>query len=392
MTATLAGINDIVIRWFFGQEADSMVGGGATGSDGLFLFIWWFSVFFFVLLMGIMAYCMVVYRRKEGDVPIRSSSHNTPLEIAWSIIPSLPLVVMFFWGFDGYLKASMAPSYAEQIDVTAQKWSWSMTYSTGIGASKFHTVGGNDNTPIFFMPADTPVRLKMSSADVLHAFWVPDFRTKIDVVPNRFTPYVFHANALDRSGADTRVEMDTDKKGNVYYYRDHTVFCAEYCGDLHSDMVATLRVVDPAYYKIWRDTPAYGVTTPPMDVGKTVWQAKCATCHTIDGGVSVGPTWLDDYGYPVTFTDGTTMLQADIDKDPLLWDNYIRESIILPGAKVREGYTNSMPSFDGQMSEVEMRGLIAYIRHLSDKDPGTPIPGYEALDAEAEQLEAAEGE
>lgn len=392
MTATLAGINDMVIRLFFGQSADSTMASGATGSDALFLYIWWVSVFFFVLLMGIMVYCMVVYRRKEGDVPIRSASHNTPLEIAWSVIPSLLLAVMFFWGFDGYLKASMAPSYAEEVNLTGQKWSWTMEYSTGIGASEFHTVGGNDNTPIFYMPAETPVRLKMHSEDVLHAFWVPDFRMKLDVVPNRYTPFVFTALPLDRSGADPRVEIGLSKGGQEFYYRDHTVFCAEYCGDSHSEMVATLRVVEPAFYKAWVNTPPYDVVTPPVEVGELVWKAKCAVCHTVDGGISTGPTWLNAYGYPRDFTDGSSMTQEEIDdKGPTEWDDYIRESILLPGAEVRAGFANAMPSFDGQISEVELRGVIAYMRSLSDRDPKSPIEGFDDLEAEAAELEAAEG-
>lgn len=390
MTATLAGINDLLIKLFFNQGADSAVGSGPGGSDSLFLFIWWVSVFFFVLLMGIMAYCMVVYRRKPGVPAQQSPSHNTPLEITWSVVPSLLLAVMFFWGFDGYLKAQMAPSYAEEIEVTAAKWNWSMTYSTGIGASQYHTVGGNANTPIFYVPAGKPVRLKMNSSDVLHAFWVPDFRTKLDVVPNRYTPYVFTANPIDRTGNDTRVQTFETDDGNTVYYRDHIVYCAEYCGDQHSEMMATLRVVDPEYYTTWLNTPPYGAPTDPLIVGELVWQAKCAACHTVDGGASTGPTWENAYGYPREFTNADPMTQADIDADPLLWDNYIRESIINPGVKVRSGFTNAMQSFDGQISRVELRGLIAFIRAQSDRDPNAKVEGFEDLEAEAAELEAAE--
>lgn len=389
MTATLAGINDFIIKLFFGQKADSLVGSGLGGSDAVFLFIWWVSVFFFVLLMGIMGYCMVKYRRREGVPAEPSPSHNTPLEIAWSVIPSLLLAVMFFWGFNGYMRAQMAPSYAEQIDLVGQKWAWSMTYSTGIGASEFTTLGGNNNVPIFVVPAETPVRLRMNSSDVIHSFWVPDFRTKLDVMPNRYTPYVFTANALDRSGADERVMTATDKNDNEYAYRDHVVYCAEYCGDSHSEMVAVLRVVEPSYYQTWLNTPPYDAVTPPAEVGALVWQAKCAVCHTVDGGVGTGPTWKDAWGYPREFTNADPLTQEILDARPDEWDNYIRESIILPGAKVKAGFANAMPSFDGQLSDVEMRGVIAYMRSLSDRDPGTPIPGYEELEAEAAELEAA---
>ena len=387
MIATLAGINDFFIRLFFGQHADSDVGFGPTGSDALFIFIWWVSVFFFVLLMGIMGYCMVVYRRRPGVPAPRSASHNTPLEIAWSVIPSILLAIMFFWGFSGYLKAQMAPSYAEQIDLVGAKWNWTMTYSTGIGASQFETLGGNPNTPVFYIPAGKPVRLKMNSSDVLHSFWVPDFRTKLDVVPNRFTPYVFTAAPLDRTGADTRVETFDGKDGNPVYYRDHVVYCAEYCGDSHSEMMAILRAVEPEYYDTWLNTPPYGEETPLLVVGDLVWKAKCAVCHTKDGGAGTGPTWLNAYGYPREFTNTGPMTQADIDADPLLWDNYVRESIINPGAKIKAGFQNAMPSFDGQLSDTELRGLIFYIRNLSDKNPGTRIEGFDHLAEPTEEEE-----
>lgn len=390
MTATLAGINDFFIKLFFGRDADSTIGAGIGGSDSLYMFIWWVSVFFFVLLMGIMAYCMVVYRRKPGVPAPRSASHNTPLEITWSVVPSLLLAVMFFWGFDGYLKSQMAPSYAEQIELSGAKWNWSMTYSTGIGASQFVKLGSNENVPVFYVPADKPVRLKMSSKDVIHAFWVPDFRTKLDVMPNRYTPYVFTANPIDRTGADDRVKTDTDKNGNTFYYRDHIVYCAEYCGDQHSEMMAILRAVEPEYYTTWLNTPPYDEITPPLEVGQLVWQAKCAVCHSVDGTASTGPTWLNSYGYPRDFTNAPSMTQADIDADPLLWDNYIRESIINPGAKIRAGFQNAMPSFAGQLTDVELRGIIALMHNVSDRDPKTDIEGFDHLEEKAEALRAAE--
>ncbi len=389
MTATLAGINDFFIKLFFGRDADSAVGSGLGGSDSLYMFIWWVSVFFFVLLMGIMAYCMIKYRRRPGVPAERSASHNTPLEITWSVVPSLLLAVMFFWGFDGYLKAQMAPSYAEQIELTGAKWNWSMTYSTGIGASQFTKLGSNENVPVFYIPAGKPVRLKMSSKDVIHAFWVPDFRTKLDVMPNRYTPYVFTANPIDRTGADTRVQKMSDKNGNEFYYRDHTVYCAEYCGDQHSEMMAVLRAVEPAYYTTWLNTPPYDAVTPPIEVGQLVWKAKCAVCHTVDGTASTGPTWLNSYGYPREFTNSDPMTQQMIDADPIKWDNYIRQSVINPGSEVRAGFQNAMPSFAGQLSDVELRGIIALIHSLSDRDP-KKIEGFDHLDEEAKKLNEAE--
>lgn len=384
---TMAGINDFFIRVFFRHHADTPVG-GLNGTDGLYLYIWWVSVFFFVLLMAIMVYCMVKYRRRPGKPAPRSPSHHTALEITWTVIPTLLLTVMFFWGFSAYLKIVISPPDAEQIDVTASKWSWAMEYPNGKTTTEFVTMGTNDNAPVFYVPAATPVQLRMTSTDVLHAFWVPDFRYKFDVVPNRYVPFSFTTLPLDHTGADPEVKSFIDKDGTEVFYKDHWLFCAEYCGDQHSEMQAIIRVVDPAYYRQWRDTPSYDETTPPIDVGKLVWSGKgCATCHSVDGSAGTGPTWLNAWGSPHTFTNADPMTQADIDADSLLWDNYIRESILVPGAKIREGFTNQMPSYDGRLTPVEIRGVIAYMRSLSDKNDGQEIQGFDELNSDG-----AEGE
>ncbi|MEM1071550.1 MAG: cytochrome c oxidase subunit II [Planctomycetota bacterium] len=386
-TVTLAGINDLLIRLFFRDNASSEVASGLAGSDGLYLFIWWVGVFFFVLLMGLMFWFCWKYRRRPGVAPERSSSHNTALEITWSVVPTLILVVIFFWGFDGYLRSQMPAGHAEQIDTTALMWNWEMTYDNG-GFSAETVTMGNKDAPVFYVPAGQPVQLRMSSKDVIHSFWVPDFRTKLDVMPNRYTPYQFTTEPL--ASGDPRVKTMDITKGELVLkdaqYRDHWIFCAEYCGDSHSEMVGVLRVVEPSVFKTWKETPAYGVIDPPDEVGEIVYKAKgCAVCHSVDGSNNTGPTWLNAYGKPVRFADGTELSQADLDADPFAWDNYIRESIILPHVKIHEGYANAMASYDGRLSDVEMRGLIAYIRSLSDTKPDTDeIPLYDFLNEQTE--------
>ncbi|MEL6797415.1 MAG: cytochrome c, partial [Planctomycetota bacterium] len=116
----------------------------------------------------------------------------------------------------------------------------------------------------------------------------------------------------------------------------------------------------------------------------------CATCHSVDGSAGTGPTWYEVYNRPVPFADGSELSQAEIDADPLAWDNYIRESILYPAAKIHAGYANQMPSYDGRLSDVELRGLIAYIRSLSGLDVETEnIPGFEQLDEAAESPRAS---
>ncbi|MGP1272350.1 MAG: cytochrome c oxidase subunit II [Phycisphaerales bacterium] len=390
MTITLANA-DFLTRAFFRHGASSDVGAGATGSDGLFMFIWWVGVFFFVLLMGLMGWFCWKYRRRPGVPAERSSSHNTPLEITWSVVPTLILVVIFFWGFDGYLRAQMPAGHAERIDLDAYKWGWAMTYDNG--ASSVETAPlGVGQVPVFYVPAGEPVQLKMSSQDVIHSFWVPDFRTKLDVMPNRFTPYHFTSKPIDPADPQTKTGTITVGEASVEtQYRDHWIFCAEYCGDSHSEMAAVLRVVEPSVFEWWKATPPYGAGDPPVEVGKLVYTAKgCATCHSVDGSAGVGPTWLNAWGKPVPFADGSQLTQAQIDADPLVWDNYIRESILVPEAKIHAGYPNQMASYDGRLSPVELRGLIAYIRSLSDANPDVVnIPGFEDLESPSSEGDAA---
>jgi len=154
-TVTLAGINDFFIRLFFRENASSQVGSGLAGSDGLYLFIWWVSVFFFVLLMGLMFWFCWKSRRRPGAPAERSSSHNTALEVTWSVVPTLILVVIFFWGFNGYLRSQMPAGHAELIDLDAYKWGWGMTYDNGGQSVETVPMGASD-VPVFYVPAGEP--------------------------------------------------------------------------------------------------------------------------------------------------------------------------------------------------------------------------------------------
>jgi len=195
----------------------------------------------------------------------------------------------------------------------------------------------------------------MISEDVIHSFWLPDFRIKMDLYPNRYTGYNFR----------------TPKLGSDEAYRDHWLFCAEYCGDYHSEMAGIIRVVPRAAYDSWLTQVESG--GDPIQVGKLVYQSKCAVCHSADGSQNTGPTWLNSYGYPVEFQDSASLEDRD--------DNYLRESILNPAAKIVAGYPNQMPSFDGQLSEAQLRGVIEYYKSLSDRYT-PPEPEAEA-DAEA---------
>lgn len=349
----------------------------AASSDNLFFWIFAISTFFFVLLMVLMVWFSFRYRKRPGATPERSPSHNTVLELSWSVIPTIILVWMFFEGFWGYTSALVAPVESEELVVTGQKWNWTILYPNGAGApeSRFdRRMGPNDHSEnrgngaqeanIFVVPEGRPVSMRMSSKDVIHSFWIPDFRVKFDAFPNRYTSLWFTPKPIDQSNA----EEFTTARGYKYRGEDHWVFCAEYCGDNHSQMFAIIRVVAPADYKAVIEEWARP-TGAPWKQGQFYWKSKgCSSCHTIDDGKNTGPTWKNMYGYPVEFssTDGKPALTAE-EMTGVSFADYVRKSVLTPSAQIVKGFPNSMPSQQGQLSPEQIDMLIAFMKHLSDK-------------------------
>ncbi|KXK31692.1 MAG: Cytochrome c oxidase subunit 2 precursor [Candidatus Hinthialibacteria bacterium OLB16] len=171
--------------------------------DALFYFILWLSVFFFSLIVGLMVYFVWKYRAREGHTSQPSPIHNTTLEVVWTIIPVLIVIVIFYMGFTGFMNIANPPQNAYEINVTGMKWKWLFTYPNGYVDEKLH------------VPVNRPIRLVMTSEDVIHSLYIPAFRMKMDVVPGRYHKIWFNAN----------------KEG------EYDVYCAEYCGTSHSDMI-----------------------------------------------------------------------------------------------------------------------------------------------------------
>ena len=320
--------------------------------DFLFLGLWWFSVATFSLMMGAMVYFVWKYRWRPGQPLIRSSSHNTVLELAWTIIPTILVVPIFIAGFVVYSHQIVAPAGTLNIDLEAKKWTWDLTFPNGAGATqstKPNEMGALE-IPIYILPEDTAVKLTMSSDDVIHSFWVPDFRFKQDVFPNRFNTYWFQTNKLR--------DTDRDNPDLPYPNSDHWVFCAEYCGDNHSEMAAILRVVPKAEFAKWLNEP-FAKGQSLVEIGQTLHKTKgCVQCHTTDGSRGTGPTWKNLFGYESHYNSAPAWV---ID------ENAIREAIYEPQAKIRQGFPNQMASYQGRINGKELRAIIAYMKSLSDK-------------------------
>lgn len=291
--------------------------------DALFNFILWLSAFFFALIVGLMVLFVVRYHRRRVAQPEASPSHNTALELTWTIIPLLLVVVIFGWGFKVFLDINTVPADAYEVQVTGQKWKWLFTYPNGHVDDNLH------------VPINRPVRLVMTSEDVIHSFFVPAFRVKRDVVPGRFSKLWFEAN---RAG-------------------QYDIFCAEYCGSGHSDMLAKVVVHPEGGFEKWLSEEANVLATlPPAEAGARLYKIQgCAQCHSVDGAAGIGPSFKDLFGKPVPLVGGRTV-NAD--------ENYLRESILEPQATVVAGFQPVMPTFKGRLKDAEITALIAYIKSL----------------------------
>ena len=296
---------------------------GAHHTDFVFYFIYWVAVFFFVLIVALMVYFAARYRRRAaGARAPGAATHNTALEITWSAIPLVLVVVMFYLGYRGFLDMVNPPADALPILVTGQKWVWSFTYPNGHSDTELH------------VPVDRPIQLTLWSSDVIHSFYVPAFRIKRDAVPGRYNKIWFEAT----------------KPG------EYLALCAEYCGTQHSDMLARVVVHEPGGHESWLAEASDPFRTRSYaEVGRLIHQKRCAGCHSVDGSANIGPTFKGIWGHEVALRDGTSVLVDE---------NYIRESILYPQKQIVKGYDPVMPTFQGQLKDREILALIEYIKEL----------------------------
>jgi cytochrome c oxidase subunit 2 len=288
--------------------------------DALYGFLIGVSVFFSALICALVIGFTVRYRRRPGvhATPIEGS---LPLELLWTLVPLGIAMVIFVWGAKVYFRTVRTPSNAMQIDVTGKQWMWKLQHPTGQREI-------ND----LHVPVGVPVKLRMISEDVIHSFYVPAFRIKRDVVPGRYSTTWFEAT----------------KPGEYH------LFCAEYCGTKHSQMIGRVYALDPIDYQRWLAGAAAGET--PREAGEKLFTSlRCDTCHNAQSGAR-GPDLAGQWGAEVAIRSGGT---ARFDAD------YVRESVLNPAAKIVKGYEPLMPSYSGQVSEEQLLALVAYIESLA---------------------------
>jgi cytochrome c oxidase subunit 2 len=307
--------------------------------DAIYLFGVVVAIFFSLLVAALVLFFAVRYRRRHPDEIGQPEKTVTWLEITWSVIPFLILMVMFAWGAKVFFIAFRPPSDAVEYYVVGKQWMW-----------KFQHPQGTREINDLHVPVGQPIKLTMTSEDVIHSFFVPAFRVKADVLPGRYTTVWFEAT-----------------KPGAYH-----IFCTEYCGAEHSRMGGTIHVMEPRDYEAWL------ISGAPQDErllsGEELFaKYVCNTCHYPDSAARA-PILYGAFGREEQLADGSRVLVDE---------NYVRESILNPTAKIVAGYQPLMPTYQGQIGEEELIQLIAYIKGLepTGAGPATTTGGAAAREA-----------
>jgi cytochrome c oxidase subunit 2 len=297
--------------------------------DALYFFLVGLAGFFGILIATLIVTFAVIFRRRHADEVGAQVHGGLLLEIGWTVIPFLITLFIFFWGARVYFAMANPPQETINIYVVGKQWMWKVQ----------HTAGQREINELH-VPVGRPVKLIMTSEDVIHNFSVPAFRVKADVIPGRFVQMWF----------------EPTKPGT------YQIFCAEYCGTQHSRMTGSVVVMEPNAYQTWLSGGAAEGSL--ASIGEKLFaDLACNTCHRPDSR-GRGPVLGNIFGGPVQLHDGS-IVTAD--------ENYVRESILQPASRVTAGFQPVMPAFQGLISEEQLLALIEYVKSLSSQPQAEPV-------------------
>lgn len=301
-----------------------------SGFDTAFMLIFWVAVFFIVTITAVMLFFIYRYNRKRNPKPTQIEG-STTLEVVWTVIPLMLVLVMFYFGWTGWKPMKNAPEDAIEIESLARMWNWNFVYENG------------RITDTLYVPQGVPVKLNLVAQDVLHSLYIPAFRLKQDMVPGKDDIMWFVANNLG----------------------EYDLFCAEYCGLRHSYMATSVVVMPREQFEEWlADTTAVVavVDDKPGAAGQRLIRLNgCIACHSSDGSKLIGPTFKGLYGSKhMVITDGR-------EREILVDDEYIKRSIYEPDADIVKGYSRGlMLSYRNLIDEQGIADIIEYLKTLSD--------------------------
>ncbi|MFZ0391099.1 MAG: cytochrome c oxidase subunit II [Calditrichia bacterium] len=321
---------------------------GVSPSTGTVDFVFWFitgiSIFFLVLITFLMIFFIFKYQKKRHKTP-KDIHGNTLLEITWTVIPTILVLLMFYFGWKGFEYLRTAPEESINVDVTGRMWSWAFEYQNGV------------RTDTLVVPVETPVKLNLHSQDVIHSFYIPAFRIKEDAVPG-FNNYLW---------------FEANREG------EYDVLCAEYCGLRHAYMLTKIKAVPAAEYESWLaemekqvEQPVAAADSTAAETPETEASAAstneagqrllrtngCVACHTTDGSKLVGPSFKGLFGRRVT------VIEDGEEKELTADEEYLRTSILKPGLQIVKGFDPLMPSQEGNLTEEQLNAIIDYLKEL----------------------------
>ena len=322
---------------FFPEQASAQ----AAQVDGIYFFMLAVTAFFSLLIAGLVVLFAIKYRRRHKDEVGADIHGSLALELLWTIIPFMITMVMFGWGVKVFFDMYRPPAGAMEVYVVGRQWMWKAQHMDGLREiNELH------------VPIGRPVKLIMASEDVLHSFYIPAFRVKADVIPGRYNHLWFTAT----------------KPGRYH------LFCAEYCGTKHSGMIGWVHAMEPSEFQAWLGG-GNSSQTPAAAGAKLFQDFACSSCHR-DDAVAPAPQLKGLFGKTVQLQNGATVV-AD--------ESYIRESIVLPQAKIVNGFPPIMPTFQGLVSEEQLLQLIAYVRSLGEAKPTAAPAGAAAAPGPAKE-------
>jgi cytochrome c oxidase subunit II len=302
-----------------------------SGFDTAFLLTFWVAVFFIVSITATMIFFIYRYNKKRNPVPSQIEG-STSLEIIWTVIPLLLVLVMFYFGWTGWKPMKEAPENAIEIKSLARMWNWIFEYENG------------RMTDTLYVPQGEPVKLNLVAQDVIHSLYIPAFRIKQDMVP----------------GKDGMMWFIADTPG------EYDLFCAEYCGLQHAYMATSVIVMPKEEFDAWLADTTSVVTVVEDKPGaagrRLITMNGCNACHSSDGSKLVGPTFKDLYG------STHLVITAGREREVVVDDEYIKRSIYEPDADIVKGYSRGlMLSYRNLIDEKGIEDIIEYLKTLSDK-------------------------
>src|ERR1700735_901320 len=299
----------------------------AEGVDHLYFALTFITLFFTFVIFSTILFFMVKYRRRAENERPADTEDNLGLELTWTIIPTLICAGLFLWASSLYFENSRPPSASTEIFVIGKQWMWHIQHPEGVREiNELH------------VPVGVPVKLTMTSEAVIHDFYIPAFRVKKDVVPGRYSSLWFQAT-----------------KVGTYH-----LFCAQYCGVDHAEMLGWVYVMSPADYETWLSSGTPSQTM--VQIGeKTFNKLGCASCH-LSEGTGRGPSLVGIYGKEETLKNGDKRLVDEA---------FIRQAIVNPNSVVLTKYPAIMPTFQGQLNEEQVLQLVAYVKSLASEERKT---------------------